>query len=277
MSDDCPILHPEILQLTEQNKLLREELAQLMTEADDLLHLAKPNLLALYQAKIGVHEFKALEAQVRCGRLKRQLELIQASLNRGERPNPVEIECAVEIEFLDWQARLHAAAEKIAAAESHLRRVLRPQDDQELKKLYYGLAKRLHPDANPHLTDEQRRLWTRVQAAYRAADLAELRALALIATGETGAAPAAPKPLEELRREQARLRERLHAALQQLERIASEPPFTWREELEDESRLAARREEISRRVRDFSERSSALQAQIEILLGPDHGPRFGKN
>lgn len=39
-------LHPEILRLRDENLLLREEVVHLLTEAHDLVHTVKPNLLA---------------------------------------------------------------------------------------------------------------------------------------------------------------------------------------------------------------------------------------
>ncbi len=107
------VLHPEIQQITDENALLREELASLLTEAEDLIHTVKPNLLALYQTKIGVWELRLLQAQFTVARVRRQIELAQASINRGERPDLIAIECALEVEFLEWVTKLEEAAQRI--------------------------------------------------------------------------------------------------------------------------------------------------------------------
>ena len=47
--------------------------------------------------------------------------------------------------------------ERIQAAESRMQHLLPPAEDRELKTLYYALVKRLHPDVNPNLTEDQKR------------------------------------------------------------------------------------------------------------------------
>ena len=277
MSDNYPVLHPEIQRLTDENILLREELTRLLTEADDLIHNIKPNLLALYQTKIGLWELKALQAQCAVARLRRQIELAQASVNHGERPDPVAIEGALELEFLAWQTRLREAAERIQAAESRLKHTLPPADESEFRKLYYALVKRLHPDVNPNLTDDQRRLWQRVQAAYTAGDLPELRVLALLAEKSATVQPP-PKPLEQLRRDQKILADQIAAALNHAEQVESQPPFTLRQQLHDETWLATRRQEIESQIITLRQQSDVLEAHWQKLLGATgYDPAFGKN
>jgi len=167
-------LHPEAQRLACENDLLREELTALLTQVDTLLGTAKPNLLALYQTKIGLWEMRLLQAQCETARQRRKLELDQASINRGVPPAPSEIEATLELEFLAWQQKLREAAERVQTAEQRLKHLLSPTEDRELKKRYHALVRRLHPDVNPNLTDEQRRLWHRVQAAYEAGDFTEL-------------------------------------------------------------------------------------------------------
>jgi hypothetical protein len=270
-------LHPEIQRLSDENALLREELARLLTEVEDLVHTTKPNLLALYQTKLGRWELAALQAQAAVARLRRQVELAQTSLNRGEQPDPVAIECALELEFLTWQTKLKEAAERLQTAEARLQNLLSPADDHELKKLYYALVKRLHPDLNPNLTDDQRRLWQRLQSAYQASDLPELRALALLAE-DAAALPPPPKPLETLRQDQATLRAQITVLLQRVEQIESQPPFTLRAQLDDEAWLAARRQASETQTAALRQQADALQAHWQTLVGgTGHGTIAGNN
>jgi hypothetical protein len=134
--NESPVLHPEIQRLTDENALLREELTSLLTEADDLIHTIKPNLLALYQTKIGLWELRALRAQFETARLKRKIELVQAALNRGEKPDLTAIEGQLELDFLSWQLKLKEAQERIQAAEARLKKLLSPADDREIKTFY---------------------------------------------------------------------------------------------------------------------------------------------
>jgi hypothetical protein len=209
-------------------------------------------------------------------RVRRQIELAQASINRGERPNLIAIECALEQEFLAWVTKLEEASHRIEAAENRLKHLLSPEDDRELKMSYYALVKRLHPDVNPNLTEDQRRLWLRAQSAYDAGDLPELRALALLAE-KTAAIPPS-KSLDNLRRDQKVLEEQIATMLEKVEKVESQPPFTLRRQLADETWLTTRRQDIEQQTATLRTQGDALKAHWEKLLEEScYGTTFGKN
>jgi hypothetical protein len=270
-------LHPEILRLCEENSLLREEVVHLLTEAHDLVHTMKPNLLALYQTKIGVWELKQFRLQCQASRLKRKVELIQASLNQGRWPDLAAIEAQLEEEFRAWEHKLRLESERIAAAEERLRHLLSPEDDHELKKLYYGLVKRLHPDLNPDLTENQQRLWWRVQEAYELGDLDELRALALLA--DRSASPVSTaSSLERLTIEQRTLDQQIQRLLKEIETIESRPPLTMRSELLDDDWVRNRCQTIQSAITELQQRCASLTSHIQTLLKEYPGEQlFGQN
>lgn len=277
MSDTPIQVHPEVRRLANENDLLRQELAGLLTEADQLVHMVKPNLLAMYQTRIGAWELRLLRAQWETARARREVEMIQAGFNRGQKPDLREIEQLLDLEFLDWQDRVREAAERLQAAEHRLKHLLPPAEDRELKKLYYALVKRLHPDVNPALTDDQQMLWRRVQAAYAAGDLLELRALALLAEKSGTVAPA-PKSLDRLRKEQTTLTRHIAEMLKRIEDIQAAPPFTFRPQLEDDAWLARRRQELEAQIEQLHAQRTALAAHRQQLLSGDtHGTTFGQN
>ena len=270
-------IHPEAQRSAEENDLLREELANLLTEAEDLVKIIKPHLLALYQTKIGGWELRSLQAQLEMARLKRKIELVQAALNRGERPDLNVIEGQLELDFLAWQSRLKEAVERIQAAEARMKKLLSPGDDRELKMLYYALVKKLHPDLNPKLTDDQKRLWLRVQSAYEAGDLAEMRALSLLAEKFASVPPPA-KSLDKLRQDRQTLESQIVELLKRIEQIESQPPLTLRKDLADETWVAARRTEIEQQIAKLQAQGNALAAHLQgLLTSNDHGHTFGKN
>ena len=57
-----------------------------------MIHTVRPNLMAIYQTKLGVWELKLLKQQANAACLKRKLELIQAQINQGVLPNIFEID-----------------------------------------------------------------------------------------------------------------------------------------------------------------------------------------
>ncbi len=277
MSDSALDLHPEHRALLDENALLREELAHLLTEEHDLAHLVKPNLLALYQKKIGAWELRGLHAQVAAARARRRLEMAQAAVNQGRKPDLTEIEGHLELEFLAWQIKIREATQQLADAGHRLEHLLPDAEDRELKKLYYALVKKLHPDVNPDVSEDGCRLWQRVQAAYQHSDMQELRALALLADQFGPIAPP-PATLDTLRRDRATLQTQITALLKRIEQIESQPPFTQRPQLADEAWLAQRRQEIEARIAQFDTQRMALETHLQTLLPlPDDGKIFGSN
>lgn len=277
MSESPLQLHPEVAALLDEIALLREELADLLTEEHDLLHLVRPNLLALYQQKIGAWELRRLQAETEALRARRRLELAQAAVNRGKAPDWTAIDGHLELEFLAWQQRIKEAAAKISAAEFRLTHLLPPAEERNLKKLYYALVKKLHPDLNPQLTDDQRRLWLRVQEAYEHGDLDELRALALLA-GKDAPVPATPAALDTLRHDRDALAKQIAAMLQRIEQIEAQPPFTLHRQLADDDWVAARREEIEAAVAKFEKQRAAFESALKPFLHlPDDGQKPGSN
>ena len=270
-------LHPEAQRLTAENAILLDELAALAAERHTLQHVVRPNLLALYQTKLGPWELRLLEARCDVTRLKRKVEMVQASLNRGQKPDLDAIDAHLELEFITWQQEMKGAAQKIEAAQFRLEHQLTTEQDAELKKLYHALVKKLHPDVNPDLTEDQKRLWAQVLAAYEAGNLDELKALTLLA--DHGAkAPSAPDSIEKLRAEHERLIASVKAMLAQLEEIKVQPPFNMQAHLQDEAWVTARRAEIDSSVTALHEQAATLANHLQALLivhAP--GQRFGPN
>lgn len=273
---EIPLLHPEVERLAEDIALLREELTLLLTELDQLNLVVRPNLLALYQARIGGWELRLLQARGDFARLRREVELIQTSLNHGLPPDLREIERRVELEFLDWRDKVREAAGRLLAAERRLKNPLTPEEDREFKKLYYELVKRLHPDANPGLSEAQTTLWHRVQHAYSAGDANELRALALL--GEATGVATPVRSLEARRAARTTLTRQITELLARIEALQQQPPFALAAALADEAWLATRRQELESQIVQMTAQTAALKAHRQQLFpGESHGPGPGKN
>ena len=275
MSTENLELHPEVQRLRGENDLLREEVANLLTESEDLEHIIRPNLIALYQTQIGVWEMKLLKMQCQAARLKRTIELIQAALNQGRQPDMLAIEGQLDLDFLEWQQRIQEAGERIEAAQQRLQNLLPPEADRELKKIYYVLVKQLHPDLNPDLTEEQKRLWLRVQDAYEFGDLDELRILALMVDRSDVALGGS---IEHLQHEQQILQTHIHRLLKEVETIESQPPLSMRRNLEDGRWVAKRQGAIQAEILEFNRRCEDLTKHINNLIrNQSDGQTFSQN
>lgn len=269
--------HPESRRLRIEIDSLARELAERLAELHDLQHIIRPNLLALYQTKLGRWELHLLEAQCEAARWKRRGELARAALNRGEMFDLMLIDLQLEKEFVAWKERVADATARIGQAEFRLSHTLEPADDAALKKLFRQMARQLHPDLNPQPTDNALSLWNEVLAAYESADLQKLEALAIIAAHQ--ASPPEPSVgLEGLRQEHQRLRSSLDGIYRHLREVRKQPPYSLAAQWRDEAWLAGRRAEIEAQIAAAKAQAQAFRDEFSrINLGHGNGQQPGLN
>ncbi len=173
--------------LTQTGVSWREKIAAVQAELDLLLPrlVEKEATLAERLAAISAFEFKL---RARVSHLTRKLDDLDAEIAALRRQlRWLEGEWPEE-EMVD-EAAAWAAGESAAAGDYRYRAPAQAKEAQqklnqaektELKQLYRQLARRFHPDLAPNETDRAYRteLMMAINAAYAAADLAQLRQLA---------------------------------------------------------------------------------------------------
>jgi hypothetical protein len=230
-----------------------------------------PAIEAEYNLKIWGLEYEAftLECQVR--RARRRLELARGYVNRNERVPSASIESALDDEFSQWQAKIEEMRSSLEAARAfELTPCLSAIETRELQTLYRRLAKRLHPDLNPHQTERERNLWLQVADAYRDGALEELRALSLLLDSEPlpgDSSDAQTSVLDTLRRRRDKLRAHVERALTHLAHIKTTLPYTLQQKLNDGPWLAARAAELREKIALLKEHCLALDAAYRQLTG----------
>lgn len=270
-------LHPDIRRLMAENKLLREELAHLLAECEHMVHTVRPNLMALYQTKIGVWELKLLTQQANAARLKRKVELIQAQLNQGILPNIFDIDKQLEHEFMLWQTKIKEAADKIKKADILLNNHMSPKEDREFKKLYYSLVKKCHPDVVAMVTEENNLLWQRVQRAYENNDLDELRTIALLAE-KIKEVKNDLSSIAILKKEQQSLKSHIERLTKQISKLEKSPPFYMSKDLDNEKWINKRRQNIEKQIKSLQKRIVSYEKHLQTLIpGIKHAGRFSTN
>jgi hypothetical protein len=262
-------LHPAHAALAAEMAALREELARLLAEVDELVEFVRPNLLALYQVRLGPSELELLSARYEVARLKRAIVLAQAALNAGRSPDPARIEATLAREAAEWEERLAAAAKKLKAAAEHLKGLLSKEESAELRKLYLVLVKKLHPDLHPDLSDDEKKLWNKVQEANRLNDLPGMRALVALAEGKI--APKETPAMDALSQEKKVLSKHVETQRKKIAAIRAEPPFTLERELNDEAWVKARCAALSAETEGLRHEAEGLKPHLELLMAGTDG------
>jgi len=269
MSNPTLALHPAHAALAAEVAALREQLASLLAEVDELVEFVRPGLVALYQVRLGPAELQLLAARYELARMKRAIDLAQAALNAGKNPDPARIEATLEREATEWKERLETAAKKLHQAHEHLKGLLSKEDSAEMRKLYLILVKKLHPDLHPDLTDEEKKLWHKVQEANRLNDLSGMRALVALAEGKV--APKETPAMDALAHEKEVLAKHAEAQRKKIAAIRSEPPFTLERELNDEAWVKGRCEALAAEAAELRRQAKELATHLDLLMAGTDG------
>lgn len=193
MIDVSVQLHADSAKLVEEVRLLRNQLARQLQELDDLRLTVIPNLESRYYMCIGREQFELLAVEVQVRRLKRKIEMIQMAFNRCEPVSVEAVDRQLDKELADWNRQVDELARKLEAAKvvASAER-LTVEDQKELRRLYYELAKKAHPDLNPDQSERLTQIWLQISTAYQNGSLDGLRALALLLeddADDTGLSP----------------------------------------------------------------------------------------
>ncbi len=257
------------LALTEEHKrlhnlrnALRNRYTSLQLKRDSMLHTESPNLQALYLSRIGYLQYDLFAVETDIARLKMEAKLIQGYINRNKAIDfgavQEELEEATETfreQLEEQQAKIQAAHEYLAAPH------LDVKEHAEFKRLYRDIVKRLHPDLNDHLTDEEKRLFVEAQDAYRWGDLEMMRALHEQVTSMEIAVPVSSDLADEV----SRLRKLVDELSEKLRKLREEFPFNQRELLEDEHKIAERQAELHKQIADKKQEREEYQQYVNAL------------
>lgn len=258
-------LSPEIINLRENIASLEQELGKVIFERDEMLNTVKPNLEAEYQKKIGYKELERLETEITARRYKRQIELIQAAVNRQESIEEKEINKQLDDEFQKWYKKIEDQYQKVKEAEHRLSSLMSDDENKEFKKLYRQLVFKLHPDLNPNQTKDEENLWHRIQLTYKSGDLEEMRSLMIILEAQDSAVEL-PSSKDILEKRQTNLAKQIQKIINHMSELEQAFPFNIVGKLADKAWVNTKVEEIQEQIHQWQEKCEHYEALIKVLL-----------
>lgn len=249
--------------------ILKEEYIKLLNDKDVLDNWGKPQLAALYATRIGYLQVEKLQLQLRIKGQKRKIEMVQSAINRNVPVDIMAIELLVATELAEAEYRIMQETGKIENARNLLSNLSSPERSSELRKLYRQMAKQLHADINPGLTEEQQQIWLQLKDAYQAGDLEKLKAMELIYENQLKAASAAQQELteEELLLKIEVLKEGCVVLNEQIKQIKSEFPFTIELQIKDEVWVAEEQDKLKKEITALNLYETELTLQYQQIIG----------
>ena len=262
------IINPEYLKLIEEVKQLKEDIANLYEEKDELLYHTCKIIETEYMSKVGVLEYKLYEFQCKILRLKRKIELYQININRQEVPNEKEIEENLDAEYKEYEKKLNKMSNDIQEALDRKNcSFLSEEDGKELKNIYRRLIKKLHPDLNKESSEKNKNLFLQVTRAYENGDLETLKNLELLTNEIVEKENIETGEFEELKNSKLKYKEIVKELLETIKKIKESYPYNKKEFLKSDILVQKKKEKLLQQMEMYKEVYINLEKILKELKG----------
>jgi hypothetical protein len=255
-------------ELLTQFDILRTEYIKAINDKDVLINWGKPQLEALYNTRLGVHQIELLQIQLRVKSLKRKVEIVRSIIVRNMPLDVDAIELSVATELAETELQIMSQLADIENSKQLLTNLNSPTRSAELRNLFRQLAKQLHPDVIGELTSEQEQLWNLVKNAYNAGDVEKLKALQVAYEKELTQSQTSIEQLSEqdIELKNETLKEGIKLLHTEILAIKNSFPFDVEDKIKDEAWVKQEVEIIDTQVKALRSFEGELILEYEALI-----------
>jgi Mg2+ and Co2+ transporter CorA len=193
-----------------------------------------------------------------------KISLIQAAINRNEKPDWGAINQEIEKRLEKYYRQIAEQSQAVESAQKVLSSLLSEEDAKKLKEVFYVLCRRLHPDVNPGQTEEQKDLFIKVKAAYDLQNLQELQSI-LLYLDEGGNSDILTHSSDEKRRRIEQLEKNIADLKEKMNKLEKAFPFNAKSLLYDDEQLTKRRQEIQDEIDNVVSEIGKQQMILDLL------------
>ena len=283
----------EETRLRAQIRALRELLAALVQERDELVHVTCRELEARYYRELGSLEAEVFRADGLVNYFRRRAEYLRAARNRDEKPDVEKVEQKLRKDLEEYQKvyeeftrrakeaeaqRPKRAGKSTALAETKVgEKASDPREEEEeaegeilseedrLKRLYRRIVKAMHPDLHPEQDEATRSLFKRAIQAYKDGDLKTLQEIDGMCA-DTEPEPG-QDPLQALREEKQRLLDLVFRLRYEIRHIKTRFPYTKKKLLDDPELLAAEKKRLEQALFQLRQQAERYRREVADLEG----------
>lgn len=218
----------------------------------------------LYKTTFGDLNIEIFKLKIEGIKLKKVIELYQKKINNGENVNHKQIEREIMISMANYYKDLNDMINekrKINISYSDALEV------NKIKKIYYKLVKKLHPDLNQATNNNEtlKTLWADVILAYEHNDLEELEALDILIS----------KVLKDLNMDNniihvKNIDELIKKVEEQILKIRTEEPYIYKFILEDKEKVNKKKKELESNINNFKRYNNGLKSEVRRLRNGEY-------
>lgn len=269
-------VHPDAHRLKQEIADLRNRLAEALERTLRMEEIEGPELRARYHDQLGPFQLEVLELRFENAAVERKLERIVRLQEEGEavtRERFRTIDREVECELETWREEIRTKEERVHESrrercEFSFREV---EDSDRCSTIYRSLCLALHPELGADRHEDFEAWWNAIEKAYARSDLEYLEIIAFAlevdvddeADCRIDSDDVSLGGLEALRRERNRLKRRLEEERETQTSLRQHPPFSYRDVLDDQRALDAKRSDLEQRAASLRERRDRLRALLD--------------
>ena len=268
MAEKSVIINPEYENILNKITKEKESLTEAIMTYDDLVYHECRVLEMEYMLKFGVYENKKYEIYIKTLRIKRKIELLQASINKQE---PLDIDAAekrLDIEFEEYQKKIQENFNKMNDALKLKKdaRLLTEEESKEMHDIYKKLAMKLHPDMNTRTTENEKELFLRTIDAYRNGDLEALKTIEVLARDEKEEMLDLPNSMELLKETLKNLEYKTQSIYDKIIKVKGSFPYNKRELLADPEACAIQIKEHEASLEQYKQEYEAYERKLDTMV-----------
>lgn len=210
-----------------------------------------------YLKRFGDLIIKSLEMKTKCIEKKKIIAYCQKIINLGGTLNQVEIDRYIDEVMEDYYTKL-----KKILNEKRSLDYLKPIPESSVrmvKKIYLEIAKKIHPDMNPKLKDNQKvmELWNRAVIAYECNDLNEIKEIRdmVLAYLESIGYEGNDVVIENIE-------EKIEKLKKEIDRICGSDPYQYKYFLEDDVLCREKEDDLNDEIKEYEEYIAELEKII---------------
>ena len=199
----------------------------------------------------------AFKAKISCIEKKKIIAYCQAIINKGGTINAAEMEEYISTTMADYNEQLREMLERNKAAKGS--KPISQYEFRQIKKIYYAIAKLIHPDMSPGLKDDETiaDLWNRTVIAYQCNHLNELEQLQVMVNHY----------LESIDYKHDdividNIEEKIFELNEEIDRIINTDPYMYKYLLSDPDEVKEKKEDLKKEISDFLNYADELDKVI---------------